>query len=137
MKLKNKGFTLIEVLVLLALIVTCLIFLGNLVSCTSDEQPRAAAAERQEEAPSAPIEVAQNDTPAEPEKPAGPQYETITTHHFTSSSETHSIDCTEAGKDEACGISYESCGSKGEDAYYCQTGVHAWTTEKQQLVKDN
>lgn len=154
MNQNNKGFTLIEVLVFLALLVVAGVFLFNLTGCTDDDQAKEVARQRAIETREAAeqqanqqnsgqsadtstqqTEVAQNDTPAEPEKPAEPQTETITTYHFTSTTERSSVDCANEGKVEACGVNYASCGKDGADSYACQTGVHEWATSREELVK--
>jgi len=114
----------------------------SLVGCTSDNQATATtstdsqpAQEQTQEQTAPPVEVAQNDTPTEPEKPAEPETKTITTYHFTSISERGSIDCDSEGKSEGCGATYSDCGPKRDETYACQTGVHEWSTSREELVK--
>jgi prepilin-type N-terminal cleavage/methylation domain-containing protein len=148
MKPKNKGFTVIEVLVLLAIVAVFLVLLSNLVGCTSDDQAKATSADTQTQEQTSggttsvdtgtsQVEVAQNDQPAEEEKPAEPETKTVTTYHFTSISERNTVDCDSEGKSEGCGATYSDCGPKRDETYACQTGVHEWSTNREELVKDN
>lgn len=152
MNLKNKGFTVIEVLVLLALLVVVGVFLFNLTGCTDDDQAKEVARQKRIEAQEQQEQQARddhnsqeqtsrdNETAAqakEEEKPAEPKKETVTTYHFTSTTERNSVDCASEGKVEACGVVYDSCGREGNDSYACQTGVHEWSTSREELVKDN
>jgi hypothetical protein len=129
-----------------------------LVGCTDDDQAKEVARQKRIEAQeqaeqqanqqnsqatpdtsSAPVEVAQNEAPAEPEKPAAPETRTVTTYHFHSA-EYGERNCDNSGKESACGVSFESCGSNDRDRdedYFCLTNVKVWSTSKEELVKDN
>jgi hypothetical protein len=107
-----------------------------------ERQKRIAAQEQQEqdqrarEQASATQDTSSSDSqPAQEETKPEPKTETITTYHFTSSTERGAIDCKDEGKVSACGVSYESCGD-GSDSYACQVGVHEWHTQKDVLVTE-
>jgi type IV secretory pathway VirB10-like protein len=148
--LKSHKLVIIAVIAGLALLVC-------MMGCTSDDQAQEIARQKrieerqQQEAAAAEAaklpepngsatatQEAQPEErqPQEEEKPVEPKTQTVTTYHFTSSTERGTVDCNSEGKIDACGGVFENCGAHRDETYACQTGVHAWETSKEELVTE-
>jgi hypothetical protein len=134
----SKKFVSLFVISAVALVVCCI------VGCTDDEQAKMIDRQKkmdnqdQQTQPAPPpvsTPTSSDTNVSQPvDTPAQPETKTVTTYHFTSSTERNPVDCNREGEIHECGLKYNDCGKDGNETYGCQVGVHEWYTVVEETV---